>query len=218
MAAVSIERSALPSPIHGGFVPTRPQPYGTLRHAGDFTALRSDATGHAALDAVLPNGGWTRGALTELLARNPLATVRVVLPALQRLTRLRRRIAILVPSSLPYARALVAAGIDARQLVEIDGNGNDTQWTAEQCLRDGGCSALVTWLPRADYGQLRRLQQAADSSDTLAFALRPLDAAQEIGGPAALRLSVHADEHGSHLDILKCRGRIGARFAPITLR
>lgn len=218
MAAVLSERGALLSPIHRGFIPTRPQPLGLPRRAGDFSALRSDASGHAALDAVLPNGGWARGALSELLARNPMATVPLLLPALQKLARRRRRIALIVPTHLPYARALVAAGIDRSQLVEIDGSGADTQWTAEQCLRDGGCSALVTLLPQVDYAHLRRLQLAADSSDALAFVLRPADVPNDTTSPAALRMSVHADEHGTHLQIVKCRGRIGTRFVPITLR
>ena len=41
----------------------------TIWHAGRSAAIVSDGepTGHAALDALLPQGGWPRGALTELL-------------------------------------------------------------------------------------------------------------------------------------------------------
>ncbi|MFZ2235802.1 MAG: translesion DNA synthesis-associated protein ImuA [Dokdonella sp.] len=221
MAAVLSEGFPLsmPASLRRGLIPSRSLPANLPRRAAPAGALlgslRREPTGHAALDAQLPTGGWTRGALTELIARNPMTTLPVVLPALQRLARMRRRIAVIVPSSVPLARALVAADIDERQVVEIDAT--DAQWSAEQALRDGGFSAVITWLGHADYAQLRRLHIAADSSDSLAFALRPASAINEFGSPAALRMNVNADENGSHLDIIKCRGRRGANFGMITL-
>lgn len=222
MAAVLSEgfTMSMPASLRRGLIPSRSLSTAVPRRAGTIGAvtlnsLRREPTGHAALDAQLPSGGWTRGGLTELIARNPMTTLRLMLPALQRLARMRRRIAIIVPPSVPLARALVGAGIDPRQIVEIDGN--DAQWSAEQCLRDGGFSAVIAWIGHADYAQLRRLHMAADSSDALAFALRPASAIDEFGTPAALRMSVHADENGSHLDIIKCRGRRGADFRTINL-
>ncbi len=221
MAAVLSEGFPLSTPasLRRGLIPSRSLPATLPRRAAPVCALlgslRREPTGHAVLDAQLPAGGWTRGGLTELIARNPMAALPVMLPSLQRLALMRRRIAVIVPSSVPLARALVAAGIDERQVVEIDAT--DVQWSAEQALRDGGFSAVISWLGQADYAQLRRLQVAADSSDSLAFALRPASAISEFGTPAALRMSVHADENGSHLDIIKCRGRRGANFGMITL-
>ena len=221
MAAVLTEAFSLSMPpsLRRGLVPTRPLPAAMSRRAGAAVALlgslRREPTGHATLDAQLPTGGWMRGGLTELIARNPMTTLPVMLPALQRLARMRRRIAVIMPPSVPLARALVATGIDSRQVVEIDAT--DAQWSAEQTLRDGGFSAVISWLGQADYAQLRRLHVAADSSDALAFALRPASAINEFGTPAALRISVHADENGSHLDIIKCHGRRGFDFRTITL-
>ena len=221
MAAVLSEGFSLSTPasLRRGLVSSRSLPASALRRAAPAGALlgslRREPTGHAALDAQLPTGGWTRGGLTELIARNPMTTLPVMLPALQRLARMRRRIAVIVPSSVPLARAIIAAGIDERQVVEIDAT--DVQWSAEQALRDGGFSAVVTWLSSADYVQLRRLHIAADSSDSLAFALRPASAINEFGSPAALRMAVHADENGSHVDIVKCRGSRGANFGMVTL-
>ncbi len=221
MAAVLSEGFTLSMPASSrrGLIPSRSLPVTLPRRAAPAGALlgslRREPTGHALLDAQLPSGGWTRGGLTELIARNPMAALPVMLPSLQRLARMRRRIAVIVPSSVPLARALIAAGIDERQVVEFDAT--DVQWSAEQALRDGGFSAVITWLGHADYAQLRRLHVAADSSDSLAFALRPASAINEFGSPAALRMSVHADENGSHLDIIKCRGHRGANFGVITL-
>ena len=221
MAAVLSEGFSLSTPpsLRRGLIASRSLPASMPRRTGAASnllgSLRREPTGHAALDAQLPSGGWTRGGLTELIARNPMTTLQVMLPTLQRLARMRRRIAVIMPSSVPLARSLIAAGIDPRQVVEIDGS--DAQWSAEQALRDGGFSAVIAWIGEADYTQLRRLHVAADSSDSLAFVLRPASAINEFGTPAALRMSVQANENGSHLDIIKCHGRRGADFRTITL-
>ena len=73
------------------------------------------ATGFAALDAVLPGRGWPGAALTEIaIAREGIGELSLMLPALARLTRERRDIVWVAPPHLPYAPALVAAGIDPR--------------------------------------------------------------------------------------------------------
>lgn len=175
-----------------------------------------DATGHPALDAVLPDRGWSRGVLTELLVRNPMTSVPVLAPALARLTRKGRRIAVVVPAHAAYANALAAAGVDRSRIVGIDRAG-DQYWTTEQCLRDGSFGAVVTWQSPADYLQLRRWHVAATSSDALAFVLRPLDAFAETVTPATLRLAIRRDEDGCHIDIAKCRGRNGVALPSIRI-
>jgi hypothetical protein len=56
---------------------------------------------------------------------------------------------------------------------------------------------------QADDRALRRLQVAAESGQTLAFACRPLKVAAN-PSPAALRLVI--DARPSQLRVLKCRG------------
>jgi hypothetical protein len=117
----------------------------------------------------------------------------------------KKRIVFVAPPYIPYAPALVAAGIDLSQVVHIDANAADTHWTAEQCLRAGCCGAVLNWLPTADYRQLRRLQLAAETGAAIGFVFRPLRVAKETS-PAALRLQVTVRESGPRIDILKCRG------------
>src|SRR5690349_10009593 len=169
--------------------------------------IDAQPTGIAGLDARLPGGGWPRGALSEILIeQDGLGECSLLLPALAALTQARRRVALVAPPYLPYAPALAGAGIDLAQVVHIDAGAGDTHWTAEQCLRAGCCGAVLNWLPRADYRQLRRLQLAAETGASLAFVFRPLRAAQQTS-PAALRLQVTVSENGSRIDIIKCRGR-----------
>ena len=81
-------------------------------------AQPSVPTGHAALDPLLPGGGWPRGALTELLVTHPgSGELSLLMPALARLSRQDRWIALVTPPHLPYAPALAAAGVDLARLV-----------------------------------------------------------------------------------------------------
>ena len=163
-------------------------------------------TGIAELDARLPGGGWPRGALSEILIEHDgIGECSLVLAALAALTQARKRVVFVAPRYIPYPPALAAAGIDLAQVVHIEAGAADTHWTAEQCLRAGCCGAVLSWLPTADYRQLRRLQLAAESGSAVAFVFRPLRAAKETS-PAALRLQVTVRESGPHIEVLKCRG------------
>ena len=174
--------------------------------------IRTQASGNASLDALLPGGGWPIGSLIEILIGNDgLGELGLVLPALAALTRTRRRVAIIAPPYLPYPPALAAAGIDLDHLVQIDADVADSHWSAEQCLRAGCCAAVVHWLPEADYRQLRRLQLAAETGGALAFVFRPAQAMDQ-SSPAALRLGISRSETGTCIEVLKCRGIMDGRL------
>lgn len=171
-------------------------------------------TGHAALDAVLPAGGWPEAALSEILiAAEGIGELQLLWPTLARLTAEGERVVLVAPPFLPYPQAWLAAGVDLRQLALIEASGRDALWAAEQCLRSGSCSAVLCWPQQADDRALRRLQVAAESGQTLAFAYRPLREAVN-PSPAALRLAV--DNRPAQLRVLKCRGGLAAA-APIPL-
>jgi hypothetical protein len=196
-----------------------------LRHPGIWrrgtrpaSSSTAQSTGFAELDALLPGGGWPRGALSEILIdEDGLGECSLVLPALAALTQARRRVALIAPPYVPYAPAMAEAGIDLTQLVHIDAGASDTHWTAEQCLRAGCCGAVLNWLPKADYQQLRRLQLAAETGAAIGFVFRPLGAASQ-ASPAALRLSITASANGPRIDLLKCRGCLGDASNAIRLR
>lgn len=161
-------------------------------------------TGHAALDAALPAGGWPESALSEiLLPADGVGELRLLWPTLARLSGAAQRIVLVAPPYVPYPQAWQAAGVDLRWLALIEASGRDALWAAEQCLRSGSCGAVLCWLPQADDRALRRLQVAAETGQTLAFAYRPLAAARN-PSPAALRLAV--DARPAQLRVLKCRG------------
>lgn len=165
----------------------------------------SQPTGHAALDAVLPAGGWPEAALVELLIpADGVGELQLLWPTLARLSQAGARIVLVAPPYLPFAPAWQMAGIDLRhlQIVQV-GTSRDALWAAEQCLRSGSCGAVLCWPLDVDDRALRRLQVAAESGHTPAFATRPLDAALQ-ASPAALRIAVEAEP--AQWRVLKCRG------------
>ena len=168
-------------------------------------------TGHAALDALLPTGGWPESALSEILMPSDgLGELQLLWPTLARLTRSAERVVLVAPPHVPYPQAWQAAGVDLRWLVIIQASSRDALWAAEQCLRSGGCGAVLCWPQRADDRALRRLQVAAETGQTLAFAYRPLQEAVN-PSPAALRIAV--DARPAQVRVLKCRGGLPSSAA-----
>jgi protein ImuA len=175
------------------------------------------ATGHAALDAQLPGGGWPIGAMTELLQPEPEAYVwQVLLPALaqavqpeQATGRARGPVALIGAPCEPFGPALEAQGLPVEALLWIRCEAPGARlWACEQALRCADMGAVVAWLPQARVGELRRLQLAAAQHDALLFVCRPETAAQT-ASPARLRLHMarcEADAGQIELHILKRRG------------
>ncbi|MEX2239476.1 MAG: translesion DNA synthesis-associated protein ImuA [Burkholderiales bacterium] len=169
--------------------------------------VRAEPSGHAGLDRELPGGGWPAGALTEILcASHGIGELQLVLPALAALSQAGGRIAWLAPPHLPYAPALAAAGLRLELLTVVRAPGRrDALWAAEQVLRAGACRALLMWLPRSGYGELRRLALAAEAGAAITLLFRPLLAAQE-ASPAPLRLALVPDGGQLAVRVLKRRG------------
>jgi len=79
-------------------------------------ATEAVPSGFADLDALLPGGGWPVGALTEILSEvEGIGALRLVLPALARLSQAERWLAWIAPPHLPYAPALAAHGVGWRE-------------------------------------------------------------------------------------------------------
>lgn len=181
---------------------------GAVSHA----APQGVPTGFAALDALLPWGGWPPGALSEVLERNPGGAFGLVKPALVRLSAEPRWLLLVDPPFIPYAPALAASGVDLSRLVVAEA-GSAAAWAAEQGLRSGACGAVLAWGGRWETAMLRRLQLAAEAGGALALLFRGEGAARE-HSPAALRLRVRPSPVGAEVMVLKQRGgRAGASAA-----
>lgn len=165
-------------------------------------------TGWSPLDAILPGGGWPRGALTELfVARDGIGELSLLSPALARLTADGTPQAWIAPPWVPYAPALVAAGFDLSRLLVVEPpDASQLPWAVEECLRAEGCGAVLAWLPRTSSGVLRRLQLAAAASGACGFLFRGTGLHQP--SPAALRVELTPADDGLRVSVFKARGGV----------
>lgn len=177
------------------------------------------SSGFAALDEVLPGGGWPAGALTELLLPHPgVGELRLLAPVLARLQSEQHERCLMWfdPPALPCAWALNSLGLSAREMVVVRSHVEavlpeaargtprmsrvnrpsrasfSSLWALEHALRSGHVGAVLAWLPaRLPADSLRRLQLAAQGHEGPAFLLRGEEAVRQ-PSPAPLRLLLGA--------------------------
>ena len=170
-------------------------------------AGRALPSGHAALDAELPGGGWPVGALVEILqAHSAQNEWRLLLPALAACGT--GPVVLVGAPHMPFGPGLSAQKLAPERLLWIRAvEPAARMWACEQALRCAPVEAVLGWLPQARADQLRRLQMAASEHGKLLFVMRPARARSE-ASPAVLRLlaSLQAGGDGVVLDILKRKG------------
>lgn len=183
-----------------------------MRHAiwraDQMASCQSAVTpsGHARLDAELPNGGWPGSVLIELLLQQSgIGEMQLLLPALRQIAT-KQRIALVQPPYLPQLTAWMAWGLALERLLWVRAeHGADALWSAEQILRNGSCGALLCWQTHLRPEALRRLHLAAQASEIVFWMMRPLATARD-ASPAPLRLGLRAEAGGMQIEILKRRG------------
>ncbi|WP_261530852.1 translesion DNA synthesis-associated protein ImuA [Burkholderia multivorans] len=169
------------------------------------SSVRGVDTGHAALTAELPGGGWPPGALIELLTQQPgVGELRLLAPVLARSAG--RPVMLIQPPHALQPLALSYWGIDPSTFVMLPAPRTaDALWAAEQALRAGTCAAVLLWQANVRADALRRLNLAAQSGSALFFLFRPAAAARD-ASPAPLRLALAPKRDGVDVTFVKRRG------------
>ena len=180
---------------------------------GRSAAQRSGlSTGFAALDAYLPDSGWPRTGLIEILvSRFGSGELTLLAPALATLTCVAaaRWCVWVAPPLVPFAPALASCGVVLDRVAVVGGARQDARfrgdiWAFEQTLGSGACDAVLGWVRQVKSRDIRRLQLAAERGRTLGVLFRPRRAAREASA-AVLRLSVEPLAAGVRLTIHKGR-------------
>ena len=220
MSAISSYSSASPGPSAFDFANAGVWRAGEL---GD-NALHTLDTGYAALNRVLPGGGWPQGAMVEIMQAQAgqceWGLMAPVLAGLQSCEAPLARTAAAKPKCwtvlagaphLPFGPALGALKLDMHSLLSVHGRAGDAPsllWATREALQCADVAAVLAWLPDARSAHLRRLQIAAHAHNKLLIVFRPLRAQNE-SSPAPLRLLLQgtAQEAGNlNVAILKRRG------------
>ncbi|GAA6143332.1 hypothetical protein NBRC116584_31500 [Hydrogenophaga sp. 5NK40-0174] len=166
------------------------------------------ASGHAALDAELPGGGWPCGHLTEILyAQSGVLEWRLLAPMLGPFCQAEGTVVVIGPPRHPHPPGLQLMGVSAQQLVWVRAETPaERLWVTEQLLKANTGALVLSWLPQARPDQLRRLQVLAGGAKAPVFVCRPAQAAQE-SSPAPLRVLARVDaDWALAVDILKRKG------------
>ncbi|WP_371875716.1 translesion DNA synthesis-associated protein ImuA [Duganella dendranthematis] len=166
----------------------------------------SSPSGYECLDAELPEGGWPQSTLVELLLQQPgIGEMHLLRPALANLSK-SRYVAFIEPPHRPNSAACKFLGLHCPNLLWIRAPTTaNALWSTEQILRNGGFGAVLLWQKNIRNEALRRLNLAAQSTDTTFWLLRPLSAAAD-ASPAPLRIALRPSAGGISAEVIKRRG------------
>lgn len=178
------------------------------RNGREDAPARIEPSGSANLDAVLPGGGWQAGTIVELMpVCDGIGELRLLMPALAKITHSERHVAMVAPPYVPFAPALLQHGMRLEHFWIIRAQtAADILWSTEQTLRCKSFGAVLAWPVTIRDREVRRLQLAAEAGSSIGFVYRPVAAALE-ASPAAVRLRLLKDAgRGLTVDVIKCRG------------
>jgi hypothetical protein len=164
------------------------------------------SSGFTELNQYLPGGGWQPGQVCEIYAQPGSAEVSLLLPALATLSQQAKWLLWVAPPAIPYAPTLMSAGVELKQILVVHSQSYEQAlWCMEEGLRSGQCSAVLGWPQQWHKQHIRRLQIAAQDSQSFCW-LWPQTPFDASGSPAALRLKLQRQRQGLTLEFLKRRG------------
>lgn len=176
------------------------------------TALAGYATGFEALDAELPDRGWPRAGLVEILGPGGFgAEWSLLAPWVRRsATAEAGPILCLTPPHEPYAPALHQLGLPFERLLLVRGEtAADAAWAAEQALQVMACTAILWWVSAnisdVTPTMVRRLHLGSMIHPTPVFVFGDARARQK-SSPAPLRLLVEQSQEKLAVTVIKRRG------------
>jgi hypothetical protein len=182
------------------------------------------STGSAALDRLLPEGGFRRGALVEWLAGSTGsgAATLALLAAREALAE-GGALVVIDRGGRFYPPAAAELGIAlAKMIVVRPASEADQAWALDQVLRSRGVAAAWCAVDRPDDHTLRRWQLAAETSGVVGLLLRSRDARREPSW-AEFRLAVEpiaeplARGRGRRLRVTLLRARAAAAGRAVEL-
>lgn len=156
-------------------------------------------TGYAALDVMLPHGGWPTGAITEIFYPDEFDSsfaLPLLWPALAKLSQTQRWLTLIGPPNTPSPGQLLSQGIDLSQVLMIHPHATSNGlWAVEQALRAGNSSAVISWVTHADHFAMQDLRGAALAGNCCGLIFRP-EWAMDQPSAANLRLRLTPTAQG----------------------
>jgi recombination protein RecA len=193
--------------------------------AAPRTHLAVLRTGVAAVDALLPGGGFPLGQVVELWGSAASGRTRLALRAVAEAHRALRLAAYVDGAGELYPPALSALGVNPARLLWVCPPGGPSSaerrpssqlgWAALQLLRSGAFVCVVLDLTHTGHRlppqTTKRLLDAASHAGGLLLLLTP----EETPGDGSLRLRMTAGSRGVHVEVVRSRQGMTARSADV---
>ena len=181
------------------------------------------STGFTQLDAILPGCGWPEKGLIEVITPHwGMGELQLLIPLMRSVVEQGKWILWISPPYLLYAPALVQAGINTDQVlvVKLDTSCKDALWSMEKALQTENCGLVLAWQNWLPTKVLHRLQQAADTGDTLGVLFKHHDS-EHSQSSICLKIqdsySENAGFNESEVTVIKARGTFRSQSANINL-
>jgi cell division inhibitor SulA len=166
-------------------------------------------TGVDGLDELLPDGGWPKNGLVEIVVPDGYADfMSLLMPALARFSRQGRWIAMVTPPCQARARLFTDSTMDPLKVLQVNPHpGRSALWTAESMLQSGDCSVVLAW-PNCNTELMdKRLLNAAASGKALAILVR-YEGLSMPRSAVDVRLKLVVDADGCSLYLVGGQGEI----------
>jgi len=166
-------------------------------------------TGVDGLDELLPDGGWPKNGLVEIVVPDGYADfMSLLMPALARFSRQGRWIAMVTPPCQARARLFTDSTMDPLKVLQVNPHpGRSALWTAESMLQSGDCSVVLAW-PNCNTELMdKRLLNAAASGKALAILVR-YEGLSMPRSAVDVRLKLVVDADGRSLYLVGGQGEI----------
>jgi cell division inhibitor SulA len=170
-------------------------------------ASRVIPTGISVLDDMLPDGGWPRAGVVEVAASTdgPDA-IDLFLPALARMTRQGRRLALVAPEFAARQRVFSDEAINPDRVLQVNSHpGRSDLWTVESLLQSGDFGVVIAWSGCHTELMDKRLQKAAMQGKVLCIVFRPR-CRRCAASVISIRLGVDVDEAGRVVYLVNGKG------------
>jgi hypothetical protein len=178
-------------------------------------AAESFSSGCDALNHMLPDQGFRRGIIAELLADAGSGATALALVAAREACREGGAVIIVDRQRQFYPPAAANLGVDLERAIFVRPRTlKDERWTLRQCLGCPGVGAVLCWPSRLEAKSYQGLALAAEASGAVGLFVRPLSAR---GSPtwAEVTLLIEPQSSGNdarrlRVEVLRCRsGRSG---------
>ena len=165
-------------------------------------AYASQTSQYPELDEKL-DGGFPESGVVDIASPSGIGELRLLLPFL---LRQKRMLVYINPPGQVCAEQLHHYGIDITQVLVIyPDKTNDALWAAEQCMKSGACATVMLWQNTVEVHQIKRLQVAAETGQSLLFLHRSNDKST-ISLPVTLGLTLSANDTGLDIQVRKRKG------------